>query len=61
DPCREDGHRTAMRCYVRRGERAQALRQYQMCEVILREEFNATPEPATRALFDKVRLAPEDI
>jgi DNA-binding SARP family transcriptional activator len=61
DPCREDGHRTAMRCYVRRGERAQALRQYQMCEAILREEFDAAPEPATTALFEKVRLSPEQV
>ena len=28
DPCREDAHRVVMRCYVRRGERAAALRRY---------------------------------
>jgi DNA-binding SARP family transcriptional activator len=27
EPCREDAHRLIMHCYVRRGERAQALRQ----------------------------------
>jgi DNA-binding SARP family transcriptional activator len=61
DPCREDGHRIAMRCYIRRGERAQALRQFQMCRSILLEEFTATPEPATTALYEKVRLSPEDV
>jgi DNA-binding SARP family transcriptional activator len=61
DPCREDGHRTAMRCYVRRGERAQALRQYKLCEAILRTEFNARPEAATTSLFDQVRLDPGSI
>jgi len=61
DPCREDGHRIAMRCHVRRGERAQALRQFQLCRAILRTEFDAEPEPATIALFDQVRLAPDSI
>jgi len=61
DPCREDGHRIAMRCHVRRGERAQALRQYRLCRAILRAEFDAEPEPATVTLFDQVRLAPDSI
>ena len=61
DPCREDAHRLVMRCYVRRGERAQALRQYRVCEAILRTEFAASPEPETVALFDQVRLDPRSI
>jgi hypothetical protein len=61
DPCREDGHRTAMRCHVRLGERAQALRQYMLCEAVLRTEFNAKPEPATTVLFDQVRLDPGSV
>ena len=44
DPCREDAHRLVMRCYVRLGERAQALRQFRVCERILRGEFDAPPE-----------------
>jgi DNA-binding SARP family transcriptional activator len=58
DPCREDAHRVAMRCHVRQGARAQALRQYRLCEEILRREFDAVPEPATLELFDRVRLHP---
>jgi DNA-binding SARP family transcriptional activator len=61
DPCREDAHRLVMRCYVRRGERAQALRHYRMVQAILRAEFEVEPEPATSALFEQVRLAPETI
>jgi DNA-binding SARP family transcriptional activator len=61
DPCREDAHRLAMQCYVRVGERAQALRQYQLCARILRAEFDMAPEPTTLALFDLVRLAPERV
>jgi len=61
DPCREDAHRLVMQCHVLRGERAQALRQYRVCEHILRLEFDAAPEEATRALFDQVRLNPSSL
>jgi DNA-binding SARP family transcriptional activator len=58
EPCREDAHRLVMRCYVRRGERAQALRQYRLCERVLRTEFDTAPETATVSLFDQIRLDP---
>ena len=61
DPCREDVHRLVMRCYVRRGERARALRQYRLCESILRSEVDAVPERATLALFEQVRLTPDNV
>lgn len=61
DPTREDAHRMAMRCYVHGGERAQALRQYRLCERILQAEFDAKPEPATLALFDRVRRDPDSV
>ena len=59
DPCREDALRLVMRCYVRLGERAQALRQYRLGEALLRDEFAAEPEPATVELCEQVRLHPE--
>jgi DNA-binding SARP family transcriptional activator len=58
DPCREDAHRLLMRCYVRQGQRAAALRQYQACVEILRLAFDALPEPTTTALFEQVRCDP---
>lgn len=61
DPCREDAHRVVMRAHVQRGERAQALRQYHLCEQVLRREFDIAPETATTALFDRIRGAPETI
>jgi DNA-binding SARP family transcriptional activator len=61
EPCREDAHRLAMRCYVRRGERAQALRQYRLCEQVLRLEFDIAPELATRALFEQARTDPASV
>lgn len=61
DPCREDAHRLVMRCHVRLGERAQAFRQYQTCQRLLRDEFGAHPEPLTEELFDQVRTVPESV
>jgi DNA-binding SARP family transcriptional activator len=61
DPCREDAHRVAMRCYVRTGARAQALRQYRLCETVLAKEFEAVPEPATELLYELVRANPREV
>jgi DNA-binding SARP family transcriptional activator len=59
DAGREDAHRTLMACYAALGERVQAMRQYLLCERLLRETFDAVPEPATRALYDRLRVASE--
>lgn len=61
DPCREDAHRQAMRCYMKLGVRAQALRQYQFCCQALATEYGAQPEPATQQLFEQIRLHPEGL
>lgn len=61
DPCREDAHRQAMRCHMQLNQRAQALRQYHLCCQALLLEFDATPEPATTALFEQIRLSPAGI
>jgi len=61
DPCREDAYRMVMRCHVRKGERAAALRQYHLCRSILFSEFEAAPEPATSALYDQIRTDPENV
>jgi hypothetical protein len=50
-----------MRTYVRSGARAQALRQYQLCRLILQDEFDAVPEPATDRLFDLLRTDPGQV
>jgi DNA-binding SARP family transcriptional activator len=61
DPYREDAHRLIMRCHVREGERAQALRQYQFCADILRAEFDMSPEPATTQLYEQIRHDPASL
>lgn len=58
DPCREDAHRMAMRCFVRLGVRSQALRQYRTCCDVLTMEFAAVPERATESLYELIRLDP---
>jgi DNA-binding SARP family transcriptional activator len=58
DGGREDAHRTLMCCYALLGQRAQAMRQYLLCERILREVFDAVPETATREFYDRLRLRP---
>jgi DNA-binding SARP family transcriptional activator len=61
DVCREDAHRMVMRCHVRLGERAAALRQYQLCHSALSSEFSAFPEPATTDLYNLIRTNPENV
>ena len=58
DPGREDAHRILMSCYAAIGQRVQAMRQFLLCERLLRETFDAVPEPETRALYDRLRLEP---
>lgn len=58
DPFRETAHRLAMLCYVMRGERASALRQFKLCQELLEREYDAAPEPATVKLYEQIRLNP---
>jgi DNA-binding SARP family transcriptional activator len=58
EPCREDAHRMAMRCYVRLGQRAQAMRQYRICAELLALEYDARPEDLTEELYRLVRTDP---
>lgn len=54
DPYRESAHRELMRCYHRRGDRAAAIRQYQACTQILREDLGLSPSPETEAVYLEV-------
>ena len=57
DPLAEPAHRALMRLYARTGRRQQALAQYQLLRQGLTAELAAEPDPATRALYQKL-LAP---
>lgn len=50
DPLREEGHRGLMRVHAAMGNRALALRQFDVCRRILADELGAEPDPATREL-----------
>ncbi len=51
DRCHEDSYRVLMRCYAHLGLRGRALRQYRLCEKILRQDYGTAPSPDTQALF----------
>ncbi len=54
DPYREPAHRELMRCHYRLGDRVAAMRQYQSCVQILREDLGLSPEAETEALYLKI-------
>ncbi|MDQ7842830.1 MAG: tetratricopeptide repeat protein [Armatimonadota bacterium] len=54
DATLEDAHRGAMRCYAGLGHRDLALRQYDRCVRILRDELDAPPDAETVALRDAI-------
>ncbi|NUQ12050.1 MAG: tetratricopeptide repeat protein [Gemmatimonadaceae bacterium] len=57
DPLDEEASRRLMRCHARLGERAEALREFERLARVLRSEFDAEPDPATRALAERLKRA----
>lgn len=57
DPLREEIHRTMMRLYVCRGQRALAVRQYEICCQTLQSELGIPPMAETQSLL--AEIAPE--
>lgn len=49
--CDEDAHRLLMECFIRLGQRARALHQYELCKQALEQECDMTPAPETQALY----------
>lgn len=54
DPLREDIHREMMRLYQDNGQRALAVRQYEVCRLALAKEFDILPMEDTQALYTKI-------
>ena len=67
DRLQEPMHRTLMRLYIRSGDLANALQQYDACARVLRRELNVEPDAETKALQQEVlqtrrrRAAPEEM
>lgn len=55
DEMHEEAWRRLMLCHARSGERAQALRVYQQLADLLKREFDAEPDAATRAVLKEIR------
>jgi DNA-binding SARP family transcriptional activator len=54
DPAREVAHRHLMRLYALMGTPDQAVRQFHLCENVLRRELDLTPRPETVSLYDEI-------
>ncbi|MEZ4713430.1 MAG: BTAD domain-containing putative transcriptional regulator [Caldilineaceae bacterium] len=54
EPWLENAHRQIMRILAQRGQRAAAIAQYNRCRQVLAEEFNAEPDGATLALYQRI-------
>ncbi|HZG69353.1 MAG TPA: BTAD domain-containing putative transcriptional regulator, partial [Herpetosiphonaceae bacterium] len=55
DPWSEEGHRQLMRTCTFLGRRTAALRQYEACCRVLREELHVAPEQETIDLYQRIR------
>jgi len=50
-PCEETAHQHLMRIFLQQGRRRDALKQYQLCVEILRDELGVQPLPETRQII----------
>jgi DNA-binding SARP family transcriptional activator len=55
DPAREHTHQQLMRMRCKAGDRASALRQFNLCTQVLETELGVTPSPKTVALYEQIR------
>lgn len=55
EPWNEQNHLLQMRLFVRSGNRVAAIRQYESCQQVLRNELDVAPGPAITAFFEQVR------
>ena len=56
NPLNEQAHQDLIQGYAGAGQRALAIRQYQECVRILRDELDITPSKETTALFERIRF-----
>lgn len=55
DRTREYTHRRLMRLFCLAGDRVRALRQYEKCVLILKEDLGVEPAKGTQALYEQIR------
>jgi DNA-binding SARP family transcriptional activator len=50
----EDAYRIQMQAYLQKGNRPMAIKTYQVCEQVLKEEFGIKPLPETRKVYEGI-------
>ena len=55
EPLREEVHREVMRLYLAGGQRALAIRQYELCCQVLASELGILPMPETQSLYLQIK------
>jgi len=55
DPLHEPAQRRLIALYARNGQRAEAHRQYQVCQRLLADELGVEPQPETKQLYEEIR------
>jgi DNA-binding SARP family transcriptional activator/basic membrane lipoprotein Med (substrate-binding protein (PBP1-ABC) superfamily) len=58
EPFRESGYRQLMEAHIAAGNRAEALRVYERCRLLLAEELGAYPSPETESIYRGLLEAP---
>lgn len=58
DPMREVVHRHLMRLYALMGTPDQAVRQFHVCQEVLRRELDLAPQPETVSLYGEIMASP---
>jgi DNA-binding SARP family transcriptional activator len=61
DPAREVAHRHLMRLYALMGTPDQAVRQFHVCQDVLRRELDLAPQPETVSLYDEIIASPHSL
>ena len=51
EPFRESGYRLLMQAHAANGNRAEALRAYERCRVLLKDELGVSPDVETEAVY----------
>ncbi len=54
DPLRESVHRVLMDAYNKQGRRNASLKQYRLCQHLLRDDLSIAPEEETQALYQTI-------
>ncbi len=54
DPLRESVHRVLMDAYNKQGRRNAALKQYRLCQQLLRDDLSIAPEEETQTLYQTI-------